>query len=272
MTETREETLHAAVCQAVALMNVSPAVARDTEARQAKDILREALIAWADTPPAQAQAPIDMVLHCPKCGQQHIDSSEGRVLYGNEPIDDQFYTPVWSNPPHRSHLCHGCGHIWRPADVPTNGVAAVKTQGKADSPIVHAQASGDAARLDWLIENAYVFGGENPVHQGQQKEDIAIWIKGNVPFDDMRGAIDAAIDAKPAKPQGERLCCGGTGAENQLCIHTTGCVLTAKPTGERVLLCRHKINPYMWCESSFSQPQNDPEIEYRFATLDSEEA
>src|SRR5574340_600312 len=23
----------------------------------------------------------------------------------------------WDNPPHRSHLCHGCGHIWRPADV-----------------------------------------------------------------------------------------------------------------------------------------------------------
>ncbi len=35
--------------------------------------------------------------------------------------------------PHRSHLCHGCGHIWRPADVPTNGVVATKTKGKADS-------------------------------------------------------------------------------------------------------------------------------------------
>lgn len=39
-------------------------------------------------------------------------------------------------PSHRSHLCRpedgGCGHIWRPADVPTNGVAAVKTKGKRD--------------------------------------------------------------------------------------------------------------------------------------------
>ena len=47
-------------------------------------------------------------------------------------------------PAHRSHLCRpedgGCGHIWRPADVPTNGVAAVKTKGKADSPTVTPRA------------------------------------------------------------------------------------------------------------------------------------
>lgn len=72
-------------------------------------------------------APINMVLHCPKCGRQHIDAP------------DTDYDPhyeghmIWTNPPHRSHLCHGCGWIWRPADVPTNGVAAVKTKGKADS-------------------------------------------------------------------------------------------------------------------------------------------
>lgn len=76
--------------------------------------------------------PIDMVLHCPTCGMQHIDAPEehSAVLprnYGH-----------WSNPPHRSHLCHGCGHIWRPADVPTNGVAAVKTTGKQDSPVQQA--------------------------------------------------------------------------------------------------------------------------------------
>lgn len=45
---------------------------------------------------------------------------------------------------HRSHLCHGCGHIWRPADVPTNGVAAVKTKGKADSPTVTTQPAAPA--------------------------------------------------------------------------------------------------------------------------------
>lgn len=44
----------------------------------------------------------------------------------------------WLNPPHRSHYCRpedgGCGHIWRPADVATNGVRAVQTRGANDSP------------------------------------------------------------------------------------------------------------------------------------------
>lgn len=76
--------------------------------------------------------PIDMILHCPKCHAQHIDASEpvpvqtaaGLVARGD---------PSWNNPPHRSHLCRQCGNIWRPADVATNGVAAIKTQGKLDS-------------------------------------------------------------------------------------------------------------------------------------------
>lgn len=78
-----------------------------------------------------AEAPIDMVLHCPACGLQHIDAP-GADVDANGPCYDHH----WDNPPHRSHLCHGCGHIWRPADVPTNGVAAVKTHGRADSVIV----------------------------------------------------------------------------------------------------------------------------------------
>lgn len=61
--------------------------------------------------------PLDMVLHCPHCGLQHVDAARGE----------------WTNPPHRSHLCAICGTIWRPADVPTNGVAAIGTRGKADT-------------------------------------------------------------------------------------------------------------------------------------------
>lgn len=79
-------------------------------------------------------APIDMVLHCPACGMQHIDEPEDGV--GEFAVGaDGAYRTRWTNPPHRSHLCRGCGHIWRPADVPTNGVAAVKTKGLADSKI-----------------------------------------------------------------------------------------------------------------------------------------
>lgn len=82
---------------------------------------------------AELAKPIDMVLHCPECHTQHIDRDE-------TPSDREWAAQsagkrevqYWNNPPHKSHLCHGCRCIWRPADVPTNGVAAVKTRGKAD--------------------------------------------------------------------------------------------------------------------------------------------
>ncbi len=68
-------------------------------------------------------SPIPMVLFCPACGLRHIDGpDEGRG---------------WTNPPHRSHLCSGCEHVWRPADVATVGVTMLETEGAADSdPVV----------------------------------------------------------------------------------------------------------------------------------------
>lgn len=95
--------------------------------------------------------PIDMVLHCPNCGMQHIDApNHWSDRFDPPPTDGSMddeeraefdatvkaYEDEWTNPPHRSHLCHGCGHIWRPADVPTNGVAFINTKGNADSPLV----------------------------------------------------------------------------------------------------------------------------------------
>ena len=119
---------------------------------------------------AQPGAPIDMVLFCPACGMQHIDAPEevpGMPIYKSAPTPNMphrmeqvgTYTGQgeWKNPPHRSHLCHDCGHIWRPADVPTNGVKAVKTVGKADSPIaapVAAQPTDQSVTpeyLSWLV-------------------------------------------------------------------------------------------------------------------------
>lgn len=77
--------------------------------------------------------PIDMVLFCPNCQEPHIDAPDPLDPY---PITYEKYANRWTNPPHRSHLCHACGYIWRPADVFTNGVAAIKTKGKADWPII----------------------------------------------------------------------------------------------------------------------------------------
>jgi len=78
--------------------------------------------------------PIPMVLHCPKCGLQHIDGADPKSSMLTD--EEAAHNGLWSNPPHCSHLCHGCGHIWRPADVPTTGVAAVQTRGKADEALV----------------------------------------------------------------------------------------------------------------------------------------
>lgn len=64
-------------------------------------------------------SPLDMVLFCPACHVQHVDSVDPSI--------------EWANPPHRSHLCHGCGCIWRPADIATNGVLHIKTQGTRDT-------------------------------------------------------------------------------------------------------------------------------------------
>ena len=65
------------------------------------------------------ETPIPMILHCPKCGEQHVDVADPEN--------------GWHNPPHRSHLCPGCGTIWRPADVATTGVAMIETGSSADT-------------------------------------------------------------------------------------------------------------------------------------------
>lgn len=56
--------------------------------------------------PAQEEAkPVPMLLWCPACGERHIDAGEFAVK------------------PHHTHACQECGMVWRPALVPTCGVA-----------------------------------------------------------------------------------------------------------------------------------------------------
>lgn len=65
--------------------------------------------------PWRGKAPVDLVLHCPACGKQHLDIGE-------------FQTRV-----HRKHLCEntpdgpgtGCGHLWVPCEYATRGVEEV---------------------------------------------------------------------------------------------------------------------------------------------------
>jgi len=88
--------------------------------------------------------PIPMILFCPSCGTQHVDAPEPSI--------------GWENPPHRSHLCHACQHVWRPCDRPTNGVAAIETAGKGDSelprlsPLIRLRAADAMAAVvdDWV--------------------------------------------------------------------------------------------------------------------------
>ena len=75
-------------------------------------------------------APEPMILHCPKCGTQHID----RGVWGTTRI-------------HRTHLCAACGHLFKPFNYATVGVEDVAVYklagsggtigGAAADPTVH---------------------------------------------------------------------------------------------------------------------------------------
>ena len=151
---------------------------------------------------AQEVAPIDMVLHCPKCGTQHIDEDNHEELRieaaelgvdreGERRLERWIEEREWSNPPHRSHLCQNrkCGHIWRPADVPTNGVAAIKTAGTKDGPITspsvefqilkaeydNLKSSYDRLKLAydaWHEKTAWIHKTIKPAELGQHIADV----------------------------------------------------------------------------------------------------
>lgn len=91
----------------------------------------------------EAVAPVDVLLFCPKCKMQHIDTAE----HWGGAVED-----------HRSHLCvpaaGGCGHIWRASDSPTNGIEAVKTRGKNDSPLASGEAVAQPVAYQGIIMGA----------------------------------------------------------------------------------------------------------------------
>ena len=115
-------------------------------------------------------SPVDLILHCPNCGRQHIDQSEPST--------------GWTNPPHKSHLCAQCGCIWRPADVATNGIASIRTRGSADT-----WKPGMTAPIDALTDIS-ALGAAKAAHDAcAQKADCnCLTTKPH-----LRSAIEAAI-------------------------------------------------------------------------------
>ncbi len=122
-----------------------------------------------------AAKPLDMLIFCPSCGKQHIDQPEpdicecghSKAIHQLGYFDNEYsacdgldgedatrqcrcrgFKIAWDNPPHKSHKCHTCGTTWRPADVPTNGVAQIKTIGKDDSWILECPKAREAAELE----------------------------------------------------------------------------------------------------------------------------
>jgi HPt (histidine-containing phosphotransfer) domain-containing protein len=102
---------------------------------------------------AESGKPVDMLLFCPHCGEQHVDEAKpdvceacgheskwhfegdnlpsGRTGCAHPECTYETFT-AWLNPPHKSHRCTSCNHVWRPADVPTNGVLTLQTSGSRD--------------------------------------------------------------------------------------------------------------------------------------------
>lgn len=70
------------------------------------EMAREAYGACAEMArAAKATEPVPMLLWCPSCNARHIDEGE------------------FATKPHHTHACQSCGMVWRPAVVPTVGVA-----------------------------------------------------------------------------------------------------------------------------------------------------
>lgn len=162
--------------------------------------VRACIVAYGDararaalaSAPAGEPAPIDMVLYCPNCGKQHIDRAntlEDIIHAATGTVVDQ----LWTNPPHRSHLCHSCGIIWRPADVPTNGVRTVLTTGKADTWVGKAPFAAVASPPPQAPAPAGAM--EDAERLAQVRDAITAY---HVALDERRHGVVAAHDALDA--------------------------------------------------------------------------
>ena len=180
----------------------------------------DALLSYLSRLEAQRETPIDMILFCPKCGLQHVDAPEvGALGYFGE----------WDNPPHRSHLCHGCGHIWRPCDRATNGVASITTQGRADhapvspeSRLEAARRLGDAAtwaqrmlearRRQLRLASQFISDGNRDRRQKINASNVAAWAGYEDGDRELAAALSAFGEEAPKSKAPDHTTQGDTGA------------------------------------------------------------
>ena len=118
--------------------------------------------------------PVPMLLFCPRCGVQHVDKEKG----------------AWTNPPHATHTCAGCGLLWRPSNVNTAGVASLEIKEPHHQERITAcflaESTGlDARRFQWIEHNALAYF--NRVGRVEHRFNVSI-----EPHS-MGEAIDAAI-------------------------------------------------------------------------------
>jgi hypothetical protein len=138
--------------------------------------------------------PIRMVLWCPACGRQHLDAV---------PASD----PGWTNPPHRSHKCASCDHVWRPADVSTEGVTVeeLTTRGNVDhQPVmfrVLCARLASSVRADGLEDRVVEALRDDP--------NLALKVIGRLKlasaWDEDEYTIDVEVDGK-IRPEQEHVC------------------------------------------------------------------
>jgi hypothetical protein len=163
---------------------------------------------WAG-PITPEMPPIDMLLFCPNCGEQHIDEAKSDVCETcgrseAECVCSSF--TAWLNPPHKSHYCGSCYHVWRPADVPTNGVAAIQTKGrrdgdqrpKADAALVSELTTALEDIGDWLAYGLAMPDGAEPTAEDIRRcQEVA---------ENARKAADRgrSVLAEIAKTKGEK--------------------------------------------------------------------
>jgi hypothetical protein len=95
--------------------------------------------AWADIAAVAAaeirKIPIPMRLPCEKCGALHID--EGR----------------FATEPHETHVCQSCGLTWKPARVPTVGVAFLPGY-KNEASTPKSDTSAEANKIEQAAREA----------------------------------------------------------------------------------------------------------------------